>query len=504
MEGLITIDIGSSRIKCTVFGLDGAILKVERQACELLKRPGGFVERDPMIIWDVVLKLLTKLDTYVKEQRITILGITCTGAGDGLLLIDGKGQPVINAISSLDTRSTDDLFRWSISPEASSFYSLSGENPYAGTPIALLRWLKVNQRERFDKGAHILFVKDWIKYCLTEIICTDYTDSSATLTLIDGTYSKTLFELAEVEEAYSKTVEQIPSHIAIGKVCNHLGEKLNSLKNVPVFSGVHDCTGSALGSGCFKDGDLCLIAGSWAGNDLVVDYPQVDLRSDKHWLIRKYAIEGKYLIMSSSPTAFVNLDWFLSSHANEINFHASEYSYKSLVKKSDLIVENTEIDPELCYHPYLFGSQLIPTASAGFNGMKPWHGFKDMLRAIYEGIGFNYKEHVSDLQDYFTISSSTICGGGVNSLVFLNILAAILQRDFIVSRCPETTSLGAFISAAIGIGLFPSYETACTLVCNQYSETIIYDKEAADKMKNKSLLYNKIKTALEAYWKGIS
>jgi L-xylulokinase len=322
--------------------------------------------------------------------------------------------------------------------------------------------------------------------------------------LIDGTYSKTLFELAEVEEAYSKTVEQIPSHIAIGKVCNHLGEKLNSLKNVPVFSGVHDCTGSALGSGCFKDGDLCLIAGSWAGNDLVVDYPQVDLRSDKHWLIRKYAIEGKYLIMSSSPTAFVNLDWFLSSHANEINFHASEYSYKSLVKKSDLIVENTEIDPELCYHPYLFGSQLIPTASAGFNGMKPWHGFKDMLRAIYEGIGFNYKEHVSDLQDYFTISSSTICGGGVNSLVFLNILAAILQRDFIVSRCPETTSLGAFISAAIGIGLFPSYETACTLVCNQYSETIIYDKEAADKMKNKSLLYNKIKTALEAYWKGIS
>jgi hypothetical protein len=64
--------------------------------------------------------------------------------------------------------------------------------------------------------------------------------------------------------------------------------------------------------------------------------------------------------------------------------------------------------------------------------------------------------------------------------------------------------LGAFISAAIGIGLFPSYETACTLVCNQYSETIIYDKEAADKMKNKSLLYNKIKTALEAYWKGIS
>lgn len=503
MEGLITIDIGSSRIKCTVFDLDGVIIKVERQACELQKRPGGFVERNPIEIWDVVLQLLIKLDAFVNEQRITILGITCTGAGDGLLLIDGRGQPVINAISSLDTRSTDDLVKWSISPEASSFYSLSGENPYSGTPIALLKWLKVNQRERFDKGAHILFVKDWIKYCLTKIICTDYTDSSATLTLIDGTYSRELFELADVKEAYSKTVEQIPSNEAIGKISDSLGEKLNSLKNVPVFSGVHDCTGAALGSGCFKDGDLCLMAGSWAGNDLVVDYPQLDLRIDKHWLIRKYAIEGKYLIMSSSPTAFVNLDWFLNSHANEVDSYLKEFTSKSLVKKSDLIVEDTTIDPELCYHPYLFGSQLIPTASAGFNGMKPWHGFKDMLRAIYEGIGFNYKEHVSDLQANFTISSSTICGGGVNSLIFLKILAAILKRDFIVSRCPETTSLGAFISAAIGIGLFPSYETACTFVCNQYSETILYDPEDAEKMKLKSTRYNGIRIALENYWKGI-
>jgi L-xylulokinase len=502
MESVIVIDIGSSRIKCTLFDFKGKILLMRRENCELSKSPGGIVERDAEYVWEGVFKLLIDIDVFVSEKKHQVKGIICTGAGDGLLLLDGEGSPVTRAVSSLDTRASRELGNWYNTDEAREFYNLAGEIPYAGTPIALLKWFKKHDREAYEKGSYILFIKDWIKYRLTGVICTDFTDSSATLTDISGRYDKDLFTLSGIEDAFWKTIEQIPSHESIGTISDVLLSKLPSLRNIPVFSGVHDCTGSALGAGCCHNGDLCIITGSWAGNDLVVDEPVLDTREKKHWLIRSYAIPGKYLVMSSSPTAFVHLDWFASAHEQEIRKWAENPLEESLVRICDRIVRAVDSDPDLIFHPYLFGSQMVPTASAGFNGMRAWHNVPDMLRAVYEGIGFNYRSHYADLNNNYPILNSTLCGGGSNSIIFTEILAAILGKDFHVSRCPETTSLGAFISATIGLGLYTSYEDACDDICKTYTVSISHNLKLTRMMQEKFQRYEAVRIALEPFWKA--
>lgn len=502
MESVIVIDIGSSRIKTTLFDFKGNILLMRREDCGLQKRPGGFVEREAQTVWEIVFKLLIDLDTFVTEKSHHVNGIICTGAGDGLLLIDGKGIPITKAVSSLDTRASRDLAEWYNSNEANEFYILSGEMPYAGTPITLLKWFKNHDLEAYNKGNHILFIKDWIKYRLTGVICTDFTDPSGTLTDISGKYHKELFSLNGIDDAFGKTIQQIPSHESIGTVSDVIFYQLPSLRNVPVFSGVHDCTGSALGSGCCHNGDLCIITGSWAGNDLVVDKPVLDTREKKHWLIRSYAIPGKYLVMSSSPSAFVNLDWFAAAQEQEIRKWAKNPLEESLVKICDKIVSSVDFDPELLFHPYLFGSQIMPTASAGFNGIRAWHNVSDMLRSVYEGIGFNYLTHYNDLNNYYLISHSTICGGGSNSSIFTKILASILGIDFHASQCPETTSLGAFISAIIGLGLYSSYEDACGDICRTYNKLISHDHQLTKLMQEKFKRYEAIRIALEPFWEA--
>jgi L-xylulokinase len=500
MDCILAIDIGSSTLKCVLFDLDGRIVHAERGPCELEKRRGGVVERNPEAIWSRAAELLVRLHEVVQDKRHRVLAFTCTGAGDGLLLLDKAGLPVSPAISSLDTRAAPILREWEAAPQYEQYYAIAGEALYSGTPAALLKWYKRHDYDTYLRGRYIVFIKDWIKYKLTGKICTDYSDSSATLTDTLGVYRKEIFELLDIPEAYEKTTPQAPSQEIIGVISGGLAETMPCFKDVPVFSGMHDCSGSALGSGCIDQGDLCVITGSWSGNDLVTDTPILDRESKKHWLIRSYAVPGKYLLMSSSPASFVNLDWFIMLHEQSIRAMAKEDSGKSVLALCDALVSECPNDEMLIYHPYLYGSQLIPEASAGFYGMRPWHSTAHFLRALYEGIAINYRNHFEAMPQDVAINRVYVCGGGANSRIFLNILSAALSHDVAHASCPETTSLGAIIPVLVGLGIDPGYAEACRRISARYARPVNSDSAERELMDKKAGLYRKLELMLNDYW----
>jgi L-xylulokinase len=500
MDCILAIDIGSSTLKCVLFDVDGCIIRVERRPCELEKRRGGVVERNPGTIWSSVAELLVCLHEVVRDKKYHVLAFTCTGAGDGLLLLDKAGFPISPAISSLDTRAAPILREWEAAPQFEQYYAIAGESLYSGTPAALLKWYKQHDYDTYARGRYIVFIKDWIKYKLTGKICTDYSDSSATLTDTLGIYRKEIFELLDIPEAYDKTTPQVPSQEIVGTVSSEFAGSLPCFKDVPVFSGMHDCSGSALGSGCIDQGDLCVITGSWSGNDLVTDTPILDKESKKRWLIRNYAIPGKYLLMSSSPASFVNLDWFIMLYEQSIRALVKEDSGKSILALCDALVSECPGDEMLIYHPYLYGSQLMPEASAGFYGIRPWHSTAHFLRALYEGIAVNYRNHFEVMPEDVAINRVYVCGGGANSRIFLTILSAALSHDVVHASCPETTSLGAIIPVFVGLGIDPGYAEACRRISTRYARPVSSGPVERGLMDKKTEVYRKLELMLNNYW----
>ncbi|STT52724.1 putative L-xylulose kinase [Klebsiella pneumoniae] len=65
-------------------------------------------------------------------------------------------------------------------------------------------------------------------------------------------------------------------------------------------------------------------------------------------------------------------------------------------------------ESHLLFFPFVFGSNTIPDASAGFIGVNSFHKKAHFLRAIYEGVAFSHLYHTERLRNINPKLSRTI------------------------------------------------------------------------------------------------
>jgi L-xylulokinase len=497
---ILAIDAGSSSIKGVLFDETGKSLSEAGSPVPLIKKPHGIVERDLQRVWEAVLDILSRIKEKVRKGFDRIDVVCVTGAGDGLILLDDFGKLVRPAITSLDTRANGLVASFKKSSAAKDLYNIIGEIPYPATALALLKWIRLNERACYDKARMIVFLKDWVRYKLTSEVCTDITDASATLTDLNGSYRKEIFDAFDVPESVNKTVEVKLSHEIAGHITRHVSGLTGLKTGVPVVCGLHDCSASSLGTGRTRPGDTCLIIGSWCGNQIVTDRPILNRKHADRQLLRSYAIPNHWLIISASPTSLVNINWF----ANTFMQSAVDYSKDAspLYAIIDKLVDRTRSDESLIFHPYLYGSQTSEEASAGFYGIRPWHTFGHFLKSIYEGIAINYSIHVDNLEKCLPIKNAAACGGGTRSEILLQIIADALNRKVSLYSSYETTALGAAITAAVGIGIYRSFEEACKAMTS--IRAFIYPKKkSASLMRQKRNTFIALYKQMNPIWKKI-
>lgn len=495
---LLGIDIGSTSVKSVLFNETGEEIACSKRVVPSVKKAGGINERNLGEIWE---KTVETIKESVASSNLSgkIISIGISGAGDGLIVLDGRGQPVRDSITSLDTRAADIVNYWIESGTAEKAFPIIGESPFPGTPVALLKWLKENEPESYTRAKHILFLKDWIKYKLTGQLSTDATDASATLTDLNGNYHEDIFNIFGIEECFAKTIPILPSEEISGYVTLEAAGLTGLKLGTPVTTGVHDCSAASLGCGCLRSGETCLITGSWSGNQVISDLPITDQRQKKFWVVRNYVIPGFWLLLSASPASGVNLEWFVKQFGDAIS---KDQKNVPLYKICDRLVEQSDFKEFLIYHPFLFGSKLDAHACAGFYGIRPWHNIGDFLRAIYEGIVFNHCIHLEELRRIIKIQNIKICGGGANSDIWMQIFANAINKSVAIQKSSEVSALGAAIVAAKGVGLYKEYEVACKEMTSSYR----YYEPIAEQAKiltEKFSIYKNLYLQMMLIWESI-
>src|SRR5690606_18592358 len=123
-----------------------------------------------------------------------------------------------------------------------------------------LAWLKTNEPENYQKIGSVLLCKDYIKYCLTGEINSDYTDMSATnlFDLNRRTYANNLLELYGIADIYPALPPILESHEQVGTVTALAAERTGLCEGTPVVGGLFDVSATALGSGVIHSGQVCI------------------------------------------------------------------------------------------------------------------------------------------------------------------------------------------------------------------------------------------------------
>ena len=114
--------------------------------------------------------------------------------------------------------------------------------------------------------------------------------------------------------------------------------------------------------------------------------------------------------------------------------------------------------------PYLSGCMnphWSSEARAAFFGLTPEHGPAHLYRATLEALTGEVARSIHDMQaEGVAVSRIVAVGGGATSALWLQMIADATGLPIQLSNSPEASSLGAAMSAAVGLGWFADFAEA--------------------------------------------
>ncbi len=445
---VLCIDRGTTAIKAVLFDFQGKELEKASQPCQEIQKPfPGWCEQDLLQIWtDTVMAIRNLLEKGICPEEIAAIGVS--GMGNGLNLLDGNGRPTRACITSLDSRATQITDEWRKGRRIEELLACTGSTFIVPcTPMPILRWVRLNEPEVYERSEYVIFSKDWVRYCLTGVISTDYTDTSGALLVNLDTreYMEELFVELGIEKLSSMLPKPQNSYDIGGYVTAAAAAETGLVAGTPVVVGAHDIAACSYGCGGMDAGHLALIFGTVGLSLGVMEKPHVS-----YGLTIESILPRRWLFSACIQGAGAVLNWFLDNLFTHEQWLAAKEGGSVFDRIDEELVKRAP--PALLCHPYLFGQNEPAYARAGLYGMAAWHDKYDLLLSVYQGIVFAFLKENHQLLENNPIHEVWLVGGGSRSRVFGQIFADVLGKKIYIPSFEEATSRGVALCALIQIG----------------------------------------------------
>jgi L-xylulokinase len=470
---LLGLDSGSTATKAVIFDTTGRTVAVGSRRVEQRQPRPRHVERDMQETWAAASGAIRDALEQSQVSADAIAAVGVTGHGDGLYLVDHEGAPLGPGMLSLDSRAFDVREQWREAGVLQQALELTGQQPYPYAAVSLLKWIQVNEPERYAKIGHVLFCKDWLRLCLTGVPATDPTEASSSFTDVrTQQYSADVLDLYGLA-SFGRALPQIISSTSIaGYVTAQAGAQTGLKEGTPVACGL---------------------------NEILSDRPQLDPR----WSCRNGTRPGQWMNMSISPASSSNVDWFL----REFFAHEAQQASQRGCSLFDLIGDELQAafaEPSsVMFHPFLFGSPFEQPASASFFGIRGWHRRAHLARAVLEGMVFNHRYHVEALTSALPARRAGLTGGGSSSPMLAQLFADTLGIPIDIPENQEASALGAALCAGVSAGAFASLAEAGSRAC-RIQRTHQPDPERHAQLTEAYNLYMQLISGMNPLWPALN
>lgn len=457
---LLGIDNGGTMIKAAIFDLQGNEIAVACCKTKLLMPEPGFVERDMSELWRTNVSVIKDVIHQSGISPESIAGMSVTGHGNGLYLVDEDGKPCYHGICSSDTRANDIVSKWHEEGVFDCVHPKIMQAIWAGQPIALLTWLKMNKPEVLNKTKWILMCKDYIRYCLTGEAYAEITDLSGTNLMNgrDGNIDEALLGEFGLKSIFEKLPPIKYSADICGYVTPEVAEITGLKAGTPVAGGLFDIDACAIATGITDEEKFCIVAGTWSINQYIT---RTKIDSKDLFLNTLYCIQGYRLVTEASPTSASNLEWFVEQFFGEEEKEADDKGISVYNVCDEMISGILPEESEIIFLPFLFGTNVDLDSKSAFIGIKGWHSKVHLLRAVYEGIVFSHLYHFERLMAFRQKPKTIrISGGAAHSKVWVQIFSDSFQIPIEVVQGSELGALGAAICAGVALNFYKSFEEA--------------------------------------------
>ena len=451
---VLSIDQGTTSTRAMIFDHSGSVVSTGQLEHKQIFPRAGWVEHDPMEIWDNTREVIGQALSKANVTRHDIAAVGITNQRETTVVWDrATGTPIYNAIVWQDTRTQaiadriadgdTDRFRDRVGLPLATYFS--------GTKIA---WILENvdgAREKADAGELAFGTTDtWVLWNLTGgpdggVHATDVTNASRTLFMDLATCEWA----PDILEAFGVPESMLPEIRSSSGVFGEI-ESSSLLREVPVAGILGDQQAATFGQAAFEKGESKNTYGT--GNFLIVNTGEEIVHSENGLLTTvayrlgedapRYALEGSIAVTGSL------VQWLRDN--------------LGLIKESsdiEALAKTVEDNGGVYFVPAfsgLFAPHWRPDARGAILGLTRFANKGHIARAALESVAFQTREVLDavNADAGVDLTELKVDGGMVANAELMQFQADILDVPVVRPVVAETTALGAAYAAGLAVGFW--------------------------------------------------
>lgn len=504
MAYVIGVDCGTSGTKTVLFDESGKVIASKTIEYPMYQPKNGYAEQDPADWSNAMVNTIKAVMTQSGVSKDDVKGVGISGQMHGLVMLDKDGNVLRKSIIWCDQRTANEVEEMNQKLGEKKLIEITANPALTGWTAAKILWVKNNEPKIYEKCAHILLPKDYLRFILTGEFATEVSDASG-MQLLDvpnRCWSDEVLSALGIDKSLLGKVYE--SCEVTGEVTAKMAELTGLKAGTIVVGGAGDNAAAAVGTGVVEDGKAFTTIGTSGVVFAHTSNISIDPKGRVHTCCA--AVPNSWHVMGVTQGAGLSLKWFRD------NFCNAEKETAALMGVDEYYLMDKEAETvpvganRLLYLPYLMGERtphLDPDARGTFFGLSAMHTKKDMLRAVLEGVSYSLRDCAEVFREMnINVSDMMACGGGGTSPLWRSMLADLYNCPVKTVASKEGPALGVALLATVGAGIYSSVPEACKAVIktDKTQEPIENNVPEYEKYYQ---LYREIYPALKASFKKL-
>lgn len=462
---LLSIDNGTQSVRAMVFDQHGKLHAKSKIDIEpYVSRQPGWAEQDPEYYWSSLCQACQELWPMLDFPRESIEAVSITTQRATVVALDKNGNSVYPAITWLDQRQIDS--KPSLGFVESALMKMVGAKSQVDNyhAQAEANWLALHKPALWQQVDKFLLLSGYHTYKLTGNFH-DAVASQVGYIPFDFKTLKWAKENSWQWRALAIQTNMLPNLFTSGETLGTISATASAASGIPVglklIASGSDKACEVLGSGCIDELTGSMSYGTTATFNKISNkylegipfhppYPGV--------------VPNTHNIEMYVPRGYWMVNWF----KNEFGLHEQQQALKQNVPVEPLFDELLkEVAPGamgLTLQPYWSSGAVDtgPEAKGAIIGFGDIHTRAHLYRALIEGLTYALREGKERIEKRSKqkLTRLIVSGGGSQSNEILQITADIFGMEVQRPHTYETSGLGAAIASAVGIGIYPNFNSA--------------------------------------------
>jgi sugar (pentulose or hexulose) kinase len=290
----------------------------------------------------------------------------------------------------------------------------------------------------------------------------------------------------------------------LGEISPEAAQATGIPVGLPLLAAAADKACEVIGAGCLQPHIACLSAGTTATIN-TTHHKYIEVIP----LIPPYpsAVPGAYSLEIQVFRGYWMITWFLKEFGLYEQFRARDLAVEPETLFDELIRDIPAGSQGLTLQPFWSPGIKVPgpEARGAVIGFSDVHTRAHLFRAILEGLAYALREGAERTarRSGTAITELRMAGGGSQSQAAMQITADVFGLPVSRTSIYEASGLGAAIDAAVGLNLYPDFQSAVAGM-SHCGETFEPNPETQPKYEEiYHRIYKKMYSRLRPLYEGI-